>query len=95
MKKAPAKKIRAFFHRVLSGCFFNHSPHWHRVVINGVWTRQCDRCLEPLTAILVNDEGRDIQPAKVPAITPRHAQIEKAKRTRAVKATRPKLVKAS
>jgi hypothetical protein len=71
-------------------CFlFGHSSDWTRVIVNGVWFRQCDRCQQPTTALLVNSEAEGIQPAKVPAVRERKAV--KAKKTRKPKMTRPTL----
>jgi hypothetical protein len=70
---------------VLAGCWFGHSTEWTRVIVDGVWFRQCERCQQPTAAILVNAEASDIQPAKVKAI----------KALKAKKVKRPKLAAVS
>jgi len=67
-------------------CFFGHSSDWTRVLVEGVWHRQCIRCQQPTTPLLVNDEGTAITPAKVPPIVQRHAEKQqKVKVKRAVR----------
>lgn len=73
-----------------SPCIFQHSRDWTRVVVNGVWWRQCERCLTPTTAILA-DRGaqEDIQPAQVPPIVVRTAvKMKKTKTKRPSKSLR-------
>lgn len=59
-------------------CWFRHSSDWTRVLVDGVWYRQCVDCQQPTTPILVNSEAQAITPANVPQIIQRHAQPVKA-----------------
>lgn len=61
-----------------SKCWFGHGQDWTRVLVDDVWMRQCERCQEPMSAILVNAEAQDIQPARVPKIKSLKAKKAKA-----------------
>ena len=49
-----------------------------RVLVDGVWHRQCERCQQIGAALLVNGEASQITAAKVPKIKALKAKRAKA-----------------
>ncbi len=65
---------------IFSNCLFGHGD-WITVRIKGVLTRQCERCQQPMGAILVNAEAPEIvAPKKLPKVKPMLAKKLKVKR---------------